>query len=86
MVLGMTDIIKSLCLRNSKLNNKLSLIQTCYNKILIQFDWLNFLKNQIDLQMLREAVFSKDQRNVMALCLNFKENETIYVRVFIIYF
>jgi hypothetical protein len=79
--LNLCDIIRSMGCSSHPLRKKLNAIKFGYSKILIQYDWINFIKNQNDIEILRETVFSKEQKDILALALRLKDQTLIYVKI-----
>ena len=73
------DIIKLIFCCNSLVKSKLTLVNTAYEKLSLRFDWLHFIKNQQEIEMIKTMILNKAQRDIFALCLKYRDNNIIDV-------
>ena len=62
------EIFKSFCC-SRRLKLKIKFVKQRFEKLRMKFDWLNFIKNQNELELIKNVVFTKEQRDIVTLGL-----------------
>ena len=77
--LGCIETLKyAVCLRSS-FKRKLKIVNLGFDKIQTQLDWINFIKNQNDLEIIRKIILNKEQKNILSLAFLCKDKYSLYV-------
>lgn len=76
-------ILKFIICCNNRAKNKIKHIRKYYEKLTINFDWINLIKSHKELELIKIFIFSKEQRDIINLgFVNFDENEDEKVKYF----
>jgi hypothetical protein len=65
---------------NPSIKKKKKIVDLAYTRIRGRLQWLNFIKNQNDLDILKEVVLDKNQSDIIDLALLKKDHYSLYVR------
>jgi hypothetical protein len=77
------EILRFIVCCNNRVKGKIKLIRKYYEKLMINFDWLNLIKSQKELELIKTLIFSKEQKDIINLgFLNFEDNEEEKVKYF----
>jgi hypothetical protein len=80
------EIVQSACCRTKKLKNQLKVIQAAHKKLLRNFDWCHFVKNQQEIALIKGIVLDQNQNDILTLCLKLNKHSDLNVCIFCIYF
>lgn len=61
------ELLFSMC-RVKKIQDKTSLIDKAYKKLQIKFDWMNLLKFQNEMEIIKQIVLSEEQNMILSVC------------------
>jgi hypothetical protein len=73
------DILKLIFCCNPLIKSKLTLVNTAYEKLSLRFDWLHFIKNQQEMELIKTTILNKHQRDIFSLCIKYHDNNIIDV-------
>ncbi len=62
-------------------NNRRKFVNRAYSKIKTSFQWLKFVKNQNDLELMKEIVLNKEQKDIFDLALLVNDKQSLLVRL-----
>jgi hypothetical protein len=58
---------------------KFNLVNRAYEKLSLRFDWLHFIKNQQELELIKTTILNKPQQDIFALCLKYHDSNFVDV-------
>jgi hypothetical protein len=75
--LNFYELLLSICIccRTKNIQNRLKKLKSAFERISHKFDWINLVKSQNDINMIKLILFNKEQNNIFAFCTKSSTNK-----------
>ena len=74
------EVMRSFGCRNESIKNRIIKINSTYDSLRRNFDWINFIKHQNNNELMKEILFTKEQNDAISCTMKRFPNDSIDVK------